>query len=122
MYAFTRYLKEEVERILNNKPPVIEDGDVEVSNITFAFNNHKMINTLRKRGQAIIKANDEQEEEFNKEMDRLKDENLEDFTTPISAFISFETQEGHERAIKLKKVRKCFFYEEYNNEDDILGG
>ena len=64
---------------------------------------------LEKRGQAIINMNRDQIEELDNQITELKNENREQFCKPVSAFITFETQEGYERAIGFEQTRKCGF-------------
>ena len=56
VWAFRHYLKREFERLLTQVPHQDKDDDVsevEVADITFAFNNAKIIKMLRKRGKFI---------------------------------------------------------------------
>jgi hypothetical protein len=87
--------------------PVDEESDnfrdeCKVAEISFAFNNAKLIQLLRKRGQTIINDQDEKTEEINNDIMKLRAEHMESLIIPITAFITMNTEIGYQRACKLE--------------------
>ena len=106
---FKDYLKDEIEKMVSFAKPVFMNTDtIRISHIYFAFNNPELIALLRKRGYAIANANHEKEQDMERQIDRLKSLNLDGFVVPVSAFITFENQEGFERAQQFTGRRRCF--------------
>ena len=85
------------------------DGDenvpVKIAQITFAFRNEKVINWLKKRGDAIKKEKWDKLDEVNQEItDNLQDDELINAVqVPCSVFMMFETEEGVTRARQLNE-------------------
>ena len=78
--------------------------DIRIAVTTFAFKNHEIINLLKKRGE-IIKAEDWDEMAvMDDKINKLKNDQLEELTTPCSAFMTFENEEGVNRALKYKET------------------
>lgn len=79
-------------------------NDIEVAEITFAYNNAPIINMLRKRGAAIKGQKYDKMRAINKEIDdyKKKEENIDALNRPVTAFVSFVREEGVERALALK--------------------
>lgn len=67
---------------------------------TFAFDNAELIILLRQRGVFIKTEKWDKMREVEKKIDDLKNKNLEKFTRPVSVFMSFECEEGLQRALK----------------------
>ena len=87
---------------LNPAPHVInEDTDLRIAHITFAYDNAKILELLTKRGELIIQGKYTKIKEINKEIQHKLTWEKEELTRPVAAFISFEKQEGYERALKL---------------------
>ena len=77
-----------------------KDKPVKIAVITFAFNNSEIIHNLRKRGLMIQKEQWKKMDKLQKKMsDRLANsqELLDKMQTPVSCFMSFETEEGKSR-------------------------
>jgi len=74
--SFELYLKREFEEIIKREPPVLgphaELGGI--ANITFAFDNHELIDLLKKRGAAKLTANEEKVKEFEAKIEALQKE------------------------------------------------
>lgn len=97
-------------------PPLGLDGPesastpVRIALITFAFDNARVINWLRERGE-YIKVEDWQglDRVNNQIRDALKNDSslLDDLKRPVSAFITFETEEGHARGIMYDEVAEA---------------
>lgn len=101
------------------------DGDeqrVKIAMIKFAFNNGNLIKVLRKRGNMI------KNEKWSK-LDKINDmigneiksdqQVLDQLQRPCSAFVTFETEEGYNRALHYNEVIE---FEEYKKFKTFLGG
>jgi len=106
------YLKAEIEKILTEEhknetdPEKLKNQDVEeikVAAINFAFNNKKLMELLRKRGGFITQNNFEKMREVEQEINQLKNEEYETFIRPVTAFITFQDEDGFNRACEHKK-------------------
>lgn len=108
--AFNHFLKKEVEEIISEERSILEDGPhaVSVADITLAFNNHDLIRVLEERGGHVTNGEIEKIKECDEKIMTLKEKNASDFKRPVAAFITFNHQEGYERAIRLKEKR--FFF------------
>jgi len=67
---------------------------VRIANITFAFKNSKLIRLLKKRGTAVAAGQFRNLPKIDEEINNLKEKDLQSLTKPVSAFITFETQDG----------------------------
>lgn len=109
---FEDYLKREFENIVSQVPSVlyadqVQAPPVRISNITFAFNNAKLLGLLRERGTVVASGNFAKLPDVDKKINELKTHDLQSITKPVAAFITFETQDGYERACELKGKPKC---------------
>jgi len=76
---------------------------VNIAITTFAFDNSKLISLLRQRGNFIMNEKWDKAEECEKKIEDLKNENLTQFTRPVSVFMTFEDEEGVQRALEFQK-------------------
>ena len=102
--AFRDWITHEMERRLKQLPDLgYEDeyqDEIKVAVTTFAYKNGSMIKALRERGDSI-KSNDWKGiDKADKKINKLKEIELEQLTTPCSVFMSFETEEGINRALQ----------------------
>lgn len=109
---FEDYLKREFENIISQQPSVlhpdlVQPPAVKIANITFAFNNAKLIALLRQRGAIVGSGNFKKLPDIDKKINDLKTHDLQSLTKPVAAFITFETQDGFERACEFKATHKC---------------
>ena len=105
-YDYMLKLKKDYELEISNQPMVNEDcTDIKIANISFAFENHEIISLLEKRGTAIANKNFKQKENYDERIKDILSKSRYELSIPTYAFITFETQEGYERA-KLRKIRK----------------
>ena len=103
------FLKENFENEIGNFPAINEETyTIKIANISFAFKNYKMIRLLEQRGSAISNRNSKKKEKIEKQIDDLTDKNGEDLSTPTYVFVTFETQEGYERAKRWKVYGRSF--------------
>jgi len=70
------------------------DARIKVANTTFAFDNAELINLLKQRGLAINADNFDLMRQIDKEINGLKQEKLASIVRPVSAFMTFESEEG----------------------------
>lgn len=103
-------------------PPENYEGDegniepVRIAVITFAFNNAEIIHNLRLRGKLIATEKWEKLDKLNAKMvDRLHNsiELLDKMQTPVSCFMSMETEEGKARAANYNSTVEAEGYEKY---------
>lgn len=76
-----------------------EIESVEIAVTTFAFRNAEIINLLKERGTAIRCEKWDQQRALEDEINRVKSEKFEELITPCSVFMTFETEEGVNRAL-----------------------
>ena len=91
--AFRDWITMEMERRLSLLPDLgFEDEPVEEIKIavtTFAYNNGEVVHLLRERGNCIKSENWKGVEKCDAKINDMKNNHLEDFTTPCSIFMSF---------------------------------
>lgn len=101
LYDFKQYLSKELTKRLNQQPKVLkEDTDLKIANINFAYNNAALLNLLQERGYLIIAGKYGALVDINKRIESFVYQNRDEIIRPVTAFISFETQEGYERAVR----------------------
>ena len=102
MQGFQLWIQTEMMKRLNQTPALDfdEDSEVKVAVTTMAFKNSKIIQLLRKRGSLIQEEKWEKVDAVSDEINELKKDpkEFEELTTPCSVFMSFESEEGYERA------------------------
>jgi len=109
-YIYMKHLKEKYEREITLMPKVNDDVDsIKIANISFAFNNDDMIKLLQRRGNAIMNNNIENKIKIEKEIDEIHKAKSSELSRPVKAFVTFELQEGYERAKKMKEDNKRVF-------------
>ena len=107
-------IEEEMNKDLADRKKRGEDEDddpkeIIVADVVFAFNNHRLIKVLRKRGGNIAAQNFDAVRETEKEVNTLIQENFDELTRPTAAFITFDNDLGKilaENAYKKDKNRK----------------
>lgn len=88
-YSLKTHIKQELEKIISKLPAVIEETeDIKVANVTLVFDNEELLQLLKKRGDAYSNNKHEKVEKYKI------------LIRPIEAYVSFEKQEGYERAMK----------------------
>jgi hypothetical protein len=68
--------------------------------IQFAYNNASLIGLLKQRGAAIKNAQFQKVLEIETKISAMKNENLDSYTRPVFAFLTFENEAGYEVARK----------------------
>ena len=79
---------------------------VRVAVTTFAYNNSELIHMLRERGTLIKKENWDGMNKLDERINKIKKENLEQFTTPCSIFMTMDNEEAYNRALSLTELAK----------------
>ena len=81
-----------------------DEPSVNVAVTTLAFKNSKVINLLRERGEYIMNEKWAKVDEISEKINELKKnpKDFEELTTPCSVFMTFETEEGYERAKQME--------------------
>lgn len=107
----------ELEALRKEEPPA-------VVNISFAYQNAKLIHLLRERGTYIKEQEWKMVKRIEAKIDHLKETNFESFVWPVSAFITFKTEDGYNRAQqyegKLLKNTKVVSFREASEPSDII--
>ena len=75
-----------------------------VALMTFAFDNAELINLLKRRGEAIKWENFNRMRAINEHIDKLKSRHLEQYNRPVSAFLTFENEEGLNRCLNYNET------------------
>ena len=105
---FRKWITEGIENRLSQMPDLgFEDEpvtEIKVAVTQFAFNNAELIELLKQRGAAITADNFDLMRELDKKINDLKNEKLAQFTTPVSCFMTFENEEGAQRAKKFEEA------------------
>jgi hypothetical protein len=108
--AYMQVLKERFQDSVSKEDHVFEEStDIRIATISYAFNNHKMIALLNQRGDAIVDHNIKEKEKIEKKIDELKDNDFDELSRPTVAYITFETQEGYERAVNMRYLISHIF-------------
>lgn len=109
-YDYMLKLKKDYEFEVSNQPMVNEAGsDIRIANISFAFNNHELIGLLEKRGTAITNRDGKMKQSYDDQIKDMLQRSRDELSRPTYAFITFETQEGYERARLMKNGKRKEF-------------
>lgn len=110
VYRFKLYLIKEIEKILTERPAIIDDTiqRIKIVDVVFAFKNGDLIKSLKKRGSLIVRSKNKELIAIEKRINAYIEKNEEQLCTPIRAYITFQNEEGYQRAIHLDK-RVVFF-------------
>lgn len=110
---FKLYIRDEMQNRLTSFPNLgyDDDGDnvagVKIAMVTFAYDNEKVIKSLLKRGIAIKKESYPKINKINKNIIKQlsNDQDLLDkMQTPCAIFMSLETEEGFNRAVRYNET------------------
>lgn len=84
---------------LNALPKINEDIPIRIANITFGFDNAEMLDLLTQRGSLITAGKLEKLPPLNEKIDQICKDKKTEIIRPVAAFITFEHQEGKDRAL-----------------------
>jgi len=119
--TFEAFIEHYFTRKLNRCPKVLEDVEIRIANITFAFDNPVLLGFLKDRGAVIAKGKFEKVPPINVKIEKLIKEKKNELIRPVSAFITFERQEGKDRAVKYfadpKNTKKVENVDDTNDEE-----
>lgn len=122
LVQFRNYLQQQLEDNFSKLPDLgFEDEPVsriKISMMTFAFDNSQLINLLKQRGLAIKLEKYDKMREINKKIDNLKAANLSKYNRPVTAFLTFENEEGLNRC---KNYKDTVQQEEFKEIRELLG-
>jgi len=79
---------------------------IDIAVTTMAYSNAQLISLLQQRGAAILAENWDSMRTIDGTINTQKDQNLEEWTRPCSVFITFQNEEGLQRAINMSEVIK----------------
>jgi hypothetical protein len=88
---------------------------INIALVTFAFDNSVLINLLKQRGLAIKFEKFDLMRKINKQIDELKSEGIEQYTRPVSAFLTFENEEGLNRCLNYNETVEDPKYDHYKH-------
>ena len=77
---------------------------IDVAVTSLAYDTSKLIGLLRERGSYIIADNWNKMREVDAKINELKESDLEKWCTPVSVFITFQLEEGLQRALKMEEL------------------
>lgn len=130
LHQFRNYLQRELEDRLTEMPDLGYEEEtpekINICLITFAFDNSELINLLKERGNAIKFEKWDKMRVINKKINELKTKNADKYNRPVTAFITFENEEGINRCRAYNDVvqtdsqyshYQTFLGEELNIED-----
>lgn len=98
--TFEAFLEHYFTRKLNRVPKIIEDVDIRIANITFGFANQELLAILKERGTLVAKGKFEKVPPLNEKIEKISKEKKDEMVRPVAAFLTFERQEGKDRALK----------------------
>lgn len=109
LYCFKKYLKRELEERLKQEDFVIKDSDslIEISDITFMFQNTEIIDMLINRSGVLYSGNDDKILRYENQIRDYIKSNGKQISIPKEAFITFKTEEAYMRALRFDKTRCC---------------
>jgi hypothetical protein len=84
------FLEHQLTRRLNKCKPILENVEIRVANITFAFANEELLRLLKKRGGYVADGKLHKVPALNEEIDTKCKANKAEYTRPVTAFVTFE--------------------------------
>jgi len=97
-----------------------DDTKIVISSITFAFNNVPLLKLLQQRGKLITSAKYEKISVINSKLKEQIQAQYDQITRPMAAFITFESQEGYERACNIQAEKPLFNIGNANSKVKLL--
>jgi hypothetical protein len=90
--------------------------DTRIACIFFAYANSSLIEVLKRRGNNLVNGKLHQMYKTEDMINQLIHERHEEFKRPVKAFVSFNSQEGHERCMEYVFTTKNFLGQVIYNE------
>jgi len=111
--TFKDYIKRQVIEQVKAKPYRFEkidmDAEVDIGCISFAYDNKKMLELLAERGKYVTQQNSKKIKEIEDIIQIKLETHFEEYTRPVTAFVTFTTQEAFERCVYEFKTSKNAF-------------
>lgn len=104
---FRSWLQQQLEYRLTRQPAQgygLPGEPVRVAAISFSYDNAELIKILRERGELIQAAEWHKVKQCDKEIEEFTERNHQRLATPLSALITFQTEEGVQRALNCQQV------------------
>ena len=80
-----------------------------IAAVHLVFDNGDILDLLKKRGDAIAAEETSKKQQIEEQLENLKHNTYEDLIKPHFAYITFEDEEGYQRAIATSKDQaSCF--------------
>ena len=106
--AFRDWIQHEMQRRLDQIPDLgYEEEPVEhvkIAITTFAFKNPDIINLLKERGDIIKNERWKDMGPVDENINKIKKEKIDDLMTPVAVFMTFECEEGVNRAMAFNEI------------------
>jgi len=105
---FRIWIQNQIELRMSKLPDLgyeeepVEHIDVAVTSL--AYDNAKLIGLLRERGDYIINEKWDKMREVDAKINEMKKTDLDAWCTPVSVFITFQLEEGLQRALNFEEV------------------
>ena len=93
--SFKDYLKENIMRQMTDEKSL----PVSIASIHIAYDNAELINMLDERGNLLVKEDQHGMKKIETKIIEQISKNYEKFSTPVAAFVIFETEENRNRCI-----------------------
>ena len=122
-----QYISQEIVNIVQKLPKVLDSkipshNEIKVACISLGYKNGEILKLLDKRGDFLGVGKFQEATEMDKQILKLLETKMNDITTPVSAFVTFTTQEAHERCSKyLFKYNELGYKNNDRKEVEILG-
>ena len=100
LMQFENYLEKQLIEKINQFDHVINNIQVGFANITFAYDNAELLKLLTVRGGLITQGKFDKLPAVNKMLQNLKETQSDKLIRPVTAFLTFNTQEGYERSLR----------------------
>lgn len=75
-----------------------------IADINFAFKNRKLMDLLKLRGEALERKDHIEQVAAENKINKIIFEEYEELTTPLSMFVTFETEFGYLTACKMRNI------------------
>ena len=118
--TFEAFLEIKLCEKLNQCPKVNHDCEIKIANITFGFDNAEMLSLLTERGSLIASGKLEKVPPINDKIEEKSKANKTEWIRPVAAFITFDKQEGKDRALKyFPNPKSKIEYEDADTGDGV---
>jgi hypothetical protein len=123
---FREWIQNEMEAKLKQIPDLgyeeVPQERIEIAATSFAFENAPLIHLLRQRGAAIKADKFDDMRKIDAQINDYKNANLDKCTRPCSVFMTFESEEGYQRARQFDEIVKNSSEQRLHNLDKWLDG